>query len=96
MSKIKGEEDFAIYFGAKPELFRLAGELRHSMTPAEKLLWEQLRERKMMGYRFRRQHPFNIVILDFFCYKLLLSIEVDGSVHSDPSQKERDKERTNY
>ena len=94
MSKIKGEKERPIYFGAKPELLRLAAELRHSMTPAEKLLWEQLRNRQMMGCRFRRQHPFNIVILDFFCYELLLSIEIDGNVHADPSQKEHDVERT--
>ena len=62
----------------------MAGELRKSMTPAEKVLWERLRNRQVNGYRFRRQHP----IKDF------IVIEVDGSVHEETSQKERDEQRT--
>ena len=94
MVKMSGEENYPIYFGAKPELLKLAGELRHSMTKSEYLLWSQLRNRKLSGYKFRRQHPLNELILDFFCYDAKLSIEVDGTFHDDSYQKERDIERT--
>jgi very-short-patch-repair endonuclease len=94
MAKLSGGEDYPIYFGAKPGLFKLAGDLRYCMTKSERLLWAQLRNRKLLGFKFRRQHPFNEIILDFFCYEAHLSIEVDGNIHQASSQKERDIERT--
>jgi very-short-patch-repair endonuclease len=75
-------------------LFKLAGDLRHSMTESERKLWESLRNRKLSGFKFRRQHPFYEIILDFYCQEAGLSIEVDGTIHKDDYQKERDKERT--
>ena len=94
MAKLSGGEAYPIYFGAKPELLRIAGNLRHSMTQAERMLWEHLRNRKLLGFKFRRQHPFNEIILDFYCHDARLSIELDGNIHNDNYQKERDKERT--
>ena len=94
MVKLRGKEAYPIYFGAKPEILRIAAELRKNMTPAEKLLWERLRKRQVEGFRFRRQHPIHIVVVDFFCYEAMLVIEVDGAVHEDSYQKERDIERT--
>jgi very-short-patch-repair endonuclease len=73
---------------------RIAADLRHSMTNSEKLLWDKLRNRQLLGFKFRRQHPFNEIILDFYCHETRLLIEVDGNVHKDHHQKERDKERT--
>jgi very-short-patch-repair endonuclease len=94
MAKFRGEEDYPIYFGAGPELMKIAGDLRKSMTPAEKVLWGKLRNRQVKGYRFRRQHPLNDFIVDFFCYDAMLVVEVDGSVHGDDYQNERDIQRT--
>ena len=94
MAKLSGGEAYPIYFGAKPGLFRIAADLRHSLTQSERLLWDKLRNRKLLGFKFRRQHPFNEIILDFYCHEARLSIEVDGNVHDDLYQKERDKERT--
>jgi very-short-patch-repair endonuclease len=94
MAKLRGQEDYPIYFGAGPELLKLAGELRKSMTPAEKVLWIRLRNRQVKGYRFRRQHPVEDFIVDFFCYDAMLVVEVDGTVHDDPTQRERDEQRT--
>ncbi len=94
MAKLRGQEDYPIYFGAGPELIRIAGDLRKSMTQAEKVLWERLRNRQINGFRFRRQHPIKDFVVDFFCYDTMLVIEVDGSVHNDLSQKERDEQRT--
>ena len=94
MAKLGGREEYPIYFGAGPELLKIAGELRDSMTPAEKVLWEKLRNRQVKGFRFRRQHPLKDFVVDFFCYEAMLVIEVDGSVHNEASQKERDEQRT--
>jgi len=94
MAKLRGREDYPFYFGASPEMLRLAGELRKSMTQAEKVLWEKLRNKKIKGVRFRRQHPIGEFIADFFSYETLMVIEIDGAVHQDPSQLERDIERT--
>jgi very-short-patch-repair endonuclease len=95
MAKLSGNEEYPIYFGAKPESLRIAAELRKNLTPAENILWNKLRNRQVLGYRFRRQHPISEVVVDFFCYEAKLVIEVDGEVHSTPYQKERDIERTN-
>jgi very-short-patch-repair endonuclease len=94
MVKLRGQEVYPIYFGAGPELLRIAGDLRKSMTKAEKVLWERLRNRHVKGCRFRRQHQVKDFIVDFFCYDTMLSIEVDGEVHHDPCQNERDEQRT--
>jgi very-short-patch-repair endonuclease len=92
--KLNGEWDYPIYFGAGPDLFRLAGELRKSMTPAEKILWEQLRRKQLKGMRFRRQHPLKNFIVDFFCYDAMLVIEIDVEVHNGEFHSERDEQRT--
>jgi len=94
MVKLKGREEYPIYYGAKPELLGIAYDLRRAMTEAEKALWEKLRNRQLKGYRFRRQHPVREFVVDFFCYEAKLIIELDGEVHDNPFQAERDIERT--
>ncbi|MHC1707095.1 MAG: endonuclease domain-containing protein [Bacteroidales bacterium] len=94
MAELKGLQDLPMYFGAEPEILRLAGELRNHSTKAEKILWQQIRGKKILGYKFRRQHAVDQFILDFFCYEALLAIEVDGEVHNESYQAERDEERS--
>lgn len=94
MVKIRGRETYPFYFGASPATLKLASELRAGMTIAEKVLWERLRNRKCSNFKFRRQHPIGEFIVDFFCYEAMLVIELDGEVHHDEYQKERDFERT--
>ena len=79
--------------GAKPEIYRNAAKLRVRMTEAELKLWEFLRL-KPLGYKFRRQHPIAGYILDFYCHRLRISIEVDGGYHLTPEQRIKDSERT--
>jgi very-short-patch-repair endonuclease len=67
-----------------------AKELRHEMTPAEKVLWEELRANKL-GVHFRRQQVIQGFIVDFYCHKSALVVEVDGDVHD--LQKEEDERR---
>jgi very-short-patch-repair endonuclease len=64
------------------------------MTDAEKILWSRIRNRKVNGMYFRRQHPYGIYILDFYCFEANLVIEVDGPIHL--SRLEYDIERSKY
>ena len=82
-----------MHAGAKPELFRFAEQLRNNMTEAELILWEFFRTKKLV-YKFRRQHPFDKYILDFYCHQLKLSIEIDGKYHEVMEQKILDEQRT--
>lgn len=90
---MKKIENLGMHAGAKPEIFRFAEQLRIKMTPSEKKLWEFLKQ-KPHGYKFRRQHPFSNYILDFYCHKIKLAIEIDGKYHDLPEQKKLDEIRT--
>jgi cyclase len=81
-----------MFYGASNLLFQKARELRENMTQAELVLWEYLRQHPL-GFKFRRQHPVGIYIVDFYCHKLKLVIEVDGSVHGEKEVREADAER---
>ena len=82
--------EYPMYFGAKPSVFKLARELRKNETEAEKILWSYLNKNQIIGLQFRRQHPINMFIADFYCPKLKLVIEVDGSIHELPENQEHD------
>ena len=79
--------------GAGSELFKRAEKLRERMTKAEVRLWEELENSQLDGYKFRRQHPIHKFIVDFYCHKLKLIIEVDGKYHESDEQKNSDLER---
>jgi very-short-patch-repair endonuclease len=68
------------------EKLQRAKELRRNMTPAEKILWQELRANKL-GVHFRRQQVIAGFIVDFYCHKAALVIEVDGDIH-DLQQEE--------
>ncbi|BDU15424.1 endonuclease domain-containing protein [Lysobacter auxotrophicus] len=59
-----------------------ARELRRGMTDSEQALWQRLRSGQLGGYKFRRQHPFIPYVVDFFCERAGLVVEIDGSQHS--------------
>ena len=71
---------------------RRARRLRQDATDAERKLWFVLSRRQVEGAKFRRQHPFGPYILDFYCEKTRLAVEVDGGQHT----AERDQVRTAY
>jgi very-short-patch-repair endonuclease len=75
------------------DIRHLCRELRKSMTPAEQLLWECLRDLRLAGLKFRRQHAIGRYIVDFYCHEHRLIIELEGSVHDRPEQAEHDKVR---
>ena len=72
------------------EKLERAKELRREMTPAEKLLWHEVRAKKL-GVRFRRQQIIAGFIVDFYCHKAALVVEVDGDIHD--LQQEEDARR---
>jgi len=72
------------------EKLQRARELRRDMTPAEKILWEELRANKL-GVHFRRQQVIAGFIVDFYCHKSGVVVEVDGDIHD--LQKEEDARR---
>jgi very-short-patch-repair endonuclease len=82
--------DRSMFYGAKPHIFEKTNELRSNMTKAEKLLWNKLQNNKILGLRFKSQHPIDTYIADFYCHRLKLVIEVDGGIHSDPENAEYD------
>jgi len=64
-----------------PDLLGFARKLRTGQTDAERLLWYCLRNRRLKGYKFRRQHAVSPYVLDFYCEELKLGIELDGGQH---------------
>src|SRR6185295_12894704 len=70
--------------------------LRADPTPAERAMWEILRDRRLQGIKFRRQKPINIFVADFYCPELKLVVELDGEVHKDPRQAAHDENRDFY
>lgn len=80
--------------GAPAHHFLLAKQLRHRMTQAEILMWDQLKNKQFKGYKFRRQHPIHYFIVDFYCHALKLVVEIDGKYHESEEQKKEDLNRT--
>ena len=81
-----------MFYGAKARIFQRARELRNQETLPEKLLWEKLKENRLRGFRFKRQHPIDNFIADFYCHNAKLVIEIDGDSHE--KQIEYDLNRT--
>jgi len=84
-----------------PVYIEFARELRKNLTPEERILWEHLRNRRMLGFKFLRQHPIlystadgkeDFYIVDFYCHEKKLIIELDGKIHLKqiPYDKGRD------
>ncbi len=71
-------------------------ELRKNQTPAEKLLWKHICKDKIFGLRFLRQYGVGPYILDFYCAKIRLGIELDGEVHKEKERKIYNKDREEY
>ena len=94
MKKLKPNHDDGMWKGAPSDSFSKAQLLRRNETKAEKLLWEKLRNNQLEGLKFRRQHPVNIYIADFYCHKFKLMIELDGDYHNQEEQKQKDEVRT--
>lgn len=74
-----------------PALKEYARKLRNNSTKSEIILWVHLKNKQLLGYDFDRQRPVDNYILDFFCYDLMLGIEIDGATHKWESVKLNDE-----
>ena len=88
------DNNYTLHWGSKSEHFNNAKILRKSMTEAERLLWNKLRNSRLNGYKFRRQHPIYRFIADFYCHEARLIVEIDGEIHNEARNKEHDDGRT--
>jgi len=79
-----------MFYNARPIIFERAKVMCENMTQAEKAIWDLLKEKKMLGLRFKPQHPIDIFIADFYCHSLKLVIEIDGGIHKSNDQREYD------
>ena len=93
--KVKKAIEAEFFFGASASVFEKSRILRKSMTKAETTLWQVIKRGQIFGLHFRRQHPINRFIADFYCHKARLVIEVDGEIHNTQDQMEYDECR-NY
>ena len=83
-----------MFYGASRNTFEKAHGLRKNMTNAELLLWNKLKNRELFAVKFRRQHPIDIFVVDFYCHELKLAIEIDGGIHLIKEVSEYDDGRT--
>lgn len=77
-----------------PKLKALSRELRNNGTLSEVMLWNELKARRMRGYQFMRQKPIDEYIVDFYCSKLKLVIEIDGESHDGKFEKDMIRQQT--
>ena len=75
--------------GYEPTTLTRAKVLRRNMTEAEKLLWGQLRDARLGGFKFRKQQPIGPYIADFVCQEMRLIVEADGSQHAESNHDAR-------
>jgi very-short-patch-repair endonuclease len=73
-----------------------ARKLRGAMTTAEQRAWWLLRDRNLLGLKFRRQHPIGRFVVDFYCQQSRLAVELDGSAHAQPSQARKDSAKDSH
>lgn len=73
-----------------------ARRLRREQTRAERRLWHVLRNRRIGGHKFRRQHPVGPYVADFICFEKKLVIELDGAQHDIPENRAYDAVRTKF
>ncbi|MBD2188539.1 DUF559 domain-containing protein [Pseudanabaena sp. FACHB-723] len=71
-------------------------ELRKNQTSAERVFWEIVRTKRFLGLKFRRQHQLGNYIVDFYCHDRKIVIELDGEIHNQPEQQQRDRQRSEY
>jgi very-short-patch-repair endonuclease len=83
-----------LHSNAIGKLYEYARDMRKDGTLAEAILWKRLRNRKLDGLKFRRQHPLDKFIADFYCHEKRLVVEVDGDIHNGREAKESDDGRT--
>lgn len=70
--------------------------LRQNLTEAEKLIWRFIRNRQILGFKFKRQYSIDHFVIDFYCPELKLAVEADGGTHIESGRKDYDLRREKY
>jgi chorismate synthase len=95
-----GDSAIPGYITNSPESWKILSQFaktnRKNPTEAEHKMWQEVRNRKINGYKFRRQHPVNGFIPDFVCLERKLIVEIDGGYHNEKEQQEYDAQRTKW
>ena len=71
----------------------LSRQFRSNQTDAERRLWRELRDRRFLGFKFRRQHPVPSYVVDFACIEKKLVVGLDGGQHAVHTEKDADRTR---
>ncbi len=93
---LKGELERDVVIPYYSKLKEPSKQLRANMTLAEKRLWGRLKNEQINGYSFCRQRPIGAFIVDFYCQKAKLVIEVDGEIHLTKEIQREDKNKDIY
>jgi very-short-patch-repair endonuclease len=91
-----GEEGFKMPLSYKHNLKLIGRKLRSNQTDAERLLWSKIRKKQMGNFQFNRQKPIGNYIVDFYCDKAKLVVEIDGGQHYEYQNILEDKKREEY
>ena len=83
----------SLQLSSHPKLKQLARNLRNNSTLSEVLFWNEIKSKKILGCQFLRQKPIGNFIVDFYCSKAKLVIELDGGQHFEPEYLQKDIER---
>lgn len=86
----KMQSKYKSYYKAHTDSHGRARELRKDETSAEWLFWQIVRNRKILGFKFKRQHPIGPFYADFYCHDAKLVIELDGDIHDAIEIQKRD------
>ena len=78
---------------SKREKIYIARDFRKNQTDTEEIMWKELRNRKFLNLKFRRQYLVEGYIVDFYCSKLKLAIEIDGLIHSRQIKKDQQRQK---
>ena len=84
------------YINTLPEMKPIRRKLRKQMTAAEVALWMMIKNRQVNGERFLRQFSIGHYVIDFYCHKYKLSVELDGAGHFTEEGRKYDQKRTEY
>lgn len=85
-----------LYTFNNPNFKTVRQDLRKQMTDPEMLLWSRIKNQQLDGHKFRRQYSIGPYIVDFYCPRLKLVIEIDGGQHAERENEEYDRSRTDY
>ncbi len=94
--RLRGDGGVMRFIRNDPTVKETRRNLRSNQTDAEKLLWSHLRNKQFCGLKFYRQYSIGKYILDFYCSKLRLAIELDGGQHAEENIKRHDNTRSEY